>query len=283
MFKIVADSSCDLIFPKGSREDSLFRKVPLTIISQTKNYIDDGTLDGAAMMAELSAEGGRTSTACPAPGAWEQAFEGADEIFALTITSKLSGSYNSARVARENWLETHPSAQIHLIDTFSCGSEISLLVIRLIELIGQGLSFDEICAEIEKYRQGTGLLFMLNSLENLIRNGRVSRMAGAAARLLNINIIGRASEEGEFQIVHKVRRSARVYSQVFDEMIRRGYDGGKVILSHCVNPEGAACLRALIREAFKNADVTIMPAGGLCSFYAEIGGLLIGFEHASPA
>ena len=283
MFKIVADSSCDLIFPPESKEALLFKKVPLTIISGAKSYIDDGTLDGAAMMAELNAEGIKTSTACPAPGDWEKAFDGADEIFALTITSKLSGSYNSARVARESWLEAHPDARIHLIDTYSCGSEISLLVLRLAELINRGLSFDEICAEIESYRQRTGLLFMLSSLDNLIRNGRVNRMAGAAVRLLGINIIGRASEEGEFQIVQKVRRSARIYSQVLDEMIRRGYNGGKVILSHCVNPDGAAQLRELIRGAFKNADVTIMPTGGLCSYYAELGGLLVGFELGQPA
>ena len=280
MFKIVADSSCDLVFDKDTREGRLFEKVPLTIISETKSYVDDGTLDGAAMMSELNAGQGRTRTACPAPGLWERAFEGADEIFALTITSKLSGSYNSARVARESWLEAHPGAKICLIDTFSCGSEISLLVLKLMEFVEAGKTFGEICTDIENYRRRTGLLFMLGSLENLIRNGRVSRVAGAAARLLGINIIGRASEEGELQIVQKVRKSARVYRQVLDEMIRRGYNGGRVILSHCVNLEGAARLRELIRASFKSAEVAIIPAGGLCSFYAETGGLLVGFEHA---
>ena len=278
MFRIVVDSSCDLIFEAGSTHSNLFRKVPLTIMSDTKSYVDNDSLNSAVMMEELSRGGGKTGTSCPSPGAWEEAFDGADEIFALTITSKLSGSYNSARIARESYLASHPDTKIWLIDTFSCGSEISLLVLHLMKQIENGLRFEQLCLDIEVYRRKTALMFMLGSLENLIRNGRVSRTAGTAAKLLGINIIGRASDKGELEIVQKVRRSTAMYKQILDGMIRRGYHGGKVILSHCLNAAGADRLRELIRARFRDADVTIMATGGLCSFYAEIGGLLVGFE-----
>lgn len=282
MIKIITDSACDInrirLVYDENKELVQFARAPLTIHVGDREFLDDESLDVAEMMAAIKAYDGATSSACPSPGDWCDAFAGADEIYVVTITSSLSGSYNSAMAARQLELEEHPHKKIHVIDTLSAGPEMELVVERILQEIQEGRKFDEICENIAAYQKSTKLAFVLHSMDNLVKNGRVSKIAGLAASVLGIIVVGRASKKGELEMVGKCRGNARTNSSVLQEMKLQGYDGGHVSITHCFNEKAAEQLRAKIRQEYPSANVTVSATGGLCSYYAEQGGIMIGYE-----
>lgn len=272
--RIVADSSADL----QTIEDRSIVSVPLKIMMDNAEYIDDETLDVKEMIEELAEYRGRSGSACPGVGEWIDAFGDADWIFGITITSNLSGSYNSAMVAKDTYESEYPERKVYIIDSLSTGPEMKIIVEKLQELIAEGKTFEEICEAIEQYRKKTFLVFCLKSLTNLANNGRVSPAVAKIAGILGIHVIGRASEEGTLEQKDKSRGEKKAILSLVKNMKELGYRGGKVIIDHCLNEEAALQLKALIRKEYQSADVRIGTTKGLCSFYAERGGLLVGFE-----
>ena len=271
--KIVVDSSANL-----AAETSAVSSVPLKIITDQKEYIDDAGLDTAAMVSELQTYTGKSSTACPSPHDWLEAFDDKPYVFCIAITSSLSGSCNAANIAKADYEHAHPGRQVCVIDSLSTGGEMELIAEKLRELFSEGLSFPEIAQRIHSYQQTTSLLFMLESMQNLANNGRVSKIAAKAAGLLGIRVVGKSSDKGTLQPLEKCRGEKKAITFLLENMCGTGYEGGKVRISHCLNPEAAQNLRDRILALYPQADVQIRPTGGLCSFYAEKGGLIIGFE-----
>ncbi len=274
MFKIVSDSSCDIFELEGAD----FSSVPLTIVAGDKEFADVCNADIDEMVTYLKNYKGKSGSSCPSTDAWIQAFSDAEEVFALTITSGLSGSYNSACVARDMCLAENPHKKIYVIDSLSAGPELTLILKKLNEYNKMGLSFDEVREKIEEYKKQTGLVFMLQSLKNLANNGRTSHAIAKIASLLGICLIGKASNEGTLEPLGKSRGVKKAITNVIDAMLENGYCGKKVIISHCLNKEGAEELKRKICEMFINAEVLIQSTGILCSFYAEEGGMLVGYE-----
>lgn len=275
---IVSDSSCNIHTLTNTAEDSAFACVPLTIRIGEKEFIDNEFLNTSEMIREMYTYKGKSSSSCPAPEEWAEQFRRADEVFALTITSSLSGSYNSAVTARTMVQEEYPDKKICIIDTLSTGPEMILLIEKLNEYFKEGFDFDTICDKIRIYQQHTHLLFHLESLDNLVKNGRTSKLIAKMADVLNIHIVGCASREGTLEVLHKCRGANRSYSSMLKEMIQNGYSNGKVVISHCENEEGAKLLKSKIETAYETPDIRILPTGGLCSFYAERKGILLGYE-----
>ena len=267
-FKIVSDSASNLFELSGAD----YACVPLKIISPTQEYVDTPDLDVDAMIEELKKAKGPTRTSCPNAYEWSEAFKGADFVFAVTITSNLSGSCSAAMQAaseREN---------VYVVDTLSAGAEIQLVIEKLRDLILADHDFETIKQEIQDYMTHTHLLFSLESLNNLARNGRVSPAVAKIAGVLGLRLVGKASDVGTLEPMHKVRGEKKTISTLYSDMLEVGYKGGKVCISHCQNPGAADQLAALIRKGFPNASVTIVPCTALCSFYAESGGMLVGYE-----
>jgi len=273
-FKIIADSSADLLELEGAE----FQSVPLKIITSQKEYVDDASLDVEAMIADLLKYKGTSKTSCPNVGDWKNAFGDAENIFAVTITSNLSGSYNSAALAMNDYLAEHPDRSGYVIDTLSVGPESVLIVEKLRELISSKLHFEEIKNKIIEYKTKTHLIFSLDSLRNLANNGRVSFAVAKIAGLLGIRIVGKASDEGTLEITDKARGTDRALSDILKNMLSTGYTGGKVRIHHCQNIGAAEKLSSMIKEKFQKATIFIQETRGLCSFYAEAGGLLVGYE-----
>ena len=252
--------------------------VPLKIITDTKEYIDDANLNTAAMVWDLQTYTGKSSTACPSPQDWLDAFGDAPCVFCIAITSNLSGSYNAACIAKADYEQEFPDRKVFVIDSLSTGGEMELIAEKLQELIAAGLGFDAICESIQEYQQHTGLMFMLESMQNLANNGRVNKIVAKAAGILGIRAVGRASDVGTLEPMDKCRGEKKAIAALADHMVALGYEGGKMRISHCLNPAAAESLKETIVSAFPGADVQIRPTGGLCSFYAEKGGMIIGFE-----
>lgn len=272
--RIVADSSANL---RTIEAENLI-SVPLTIRTDEKEFVDDASLDINAMTDYLAGYKGKSGSACPSSQDWYDAFGDAEYVFAVAITSNLSGSYNSARVAKEQYEEEHPNRKVCLIDSLSAGPELKLIVEKIQELHAQGLSFEEICDAIAEYQKKTHLVFMLKSLTNLANNGRVSPAVAKIAGFLNIHVVGIASAVGTLEQKEKARGEKKAITTMKKIMTDLKYAGGKIRIDHCFNLEGAMQLKELILEAFPNADVKIGENYGLCSFYAEKGGILTGFE-----
>lgn len=272
-FKIVADSSSDLLdFPGVD-----FANVPLTIMAGERTFVDDASLNPKEMLDFLGAHKGRSTTSCPNPDAWREAFGDADEIVCLTITSNMSGCCNAAMIAREDYLRLHPERKVLVVDTLTTGPEMVLLIEQVAQWHQDGMTIEAIGQQIEEYRQHTHLTFALESLHSLVNNGRVSPAVAALAGMLNIRIVGVASEVGTLQPVSKCRGEKRTQQGLLSVMQEKGYKGGKVRISHN-NPAMAETMEKLIRDLAPDADIRIYPARGLVSFYSEVGGILIGFE-----
>ena len=277
-WKIIADSGCDFREMANLAKDTQFESVPLTIQVENEIFVDDKQLDIDLMMEKMYASSAASKSACPSPDDYLKSFEGADKIFVVTITGTLSGSNNSAQVAKKIFLEENPNAQIHVIDSLSAGGEVDLLVTKLNELIQQDLSFDEVVEVISRYQEKTKLLFVLAKVDNLVKNGRLSKLLGTVVGLLNIRMVGEASKTGTLELLQKARGQKKAIKAAFDELIKAGYAGGHITIAHRNNEKFIEQFSALVREKFAHAMIEVLPTSGLCSFYAEEDGLLMGYE-----
>lgn len=273
-YKIVSDSSADMTSLKGVE----FVSVPLKINTKEREYVDNAELDAFGMLSDLKKYNGKSHSSCPNAEEYLRAFDGADNVFCVTITSGLSGSYNSALGAARDYCKAYPERKVHVIDSLSTGPENALLIEKLEELILSGKNFEEIKQDISEYHKHTRLIFALESMHNLSRNGRVSPIVAKVAGILGIRVIGRASEEGTLEIIEKSRGATKAISDIVKNMIGDGYTGGRVKIHHADNLTAANSLKEKILEKISKAKVEIAEARGLCSFYAESGGLLVGFE-----
>ena len=273
-FKIIADSSSDLLTLSGVPYES----VPLKIITKDKEYTDDATLNVEEMVENLRRQTAPTGTSCPNVHDWMSAFGDAQMIFAITITSNLSGSYNACRQAAEMYMEENPGSKVCVLDSLSTGPEIRLTVEFLRDAILAGEAFEAIEEKVRAYMQKTHLMFSLQSLVNLARNGRVSHAVAKIASVLGICIVGKASDEGTLEPLHKCRGEKSALKTMYKTMKEMGFAGGKVRISHCLNEKGAQMVVDMIRADFPNSDVVVDCAKGLVCYYAEKGGMLIGFE-----
>ena len=275
-YRIVSDSTSNLFEIPGDIE---YKTVPLRIRVDDQEFADVPGTDIPAMVDAIE-HGKKTSTSCPGTGEYIDAFEGADGIFVITITSGLSGSYNSALTAARQFQEDHPDVRIHVIDSLSTGGEMQLLIEKMVSLMEEGRSFDEIKKEVEDYHQITHLLFSLECVQNLAKNGRVPMAVAKLADLLNIRFIGKPTPQGTIKPVQYVRGPRKNISRIVDEMVSMGYRGAKVRISHCLNPSAAENLRNAILAKYPEAEISVIPMTALCSYYAERGGMIIGFEGA---
>lgn len=273
-FKIVADSAANVLTLSGVDYSS----VPLKIITARAEYVDDEKLDVRNMVEELKVTKGKSGTSCPNIHDWLQAFGDADCVFAVTITSNLSGSCAAARQAAEEYEQRNPDAKVHVIDTLSAGPEMALIIEQLKTWILEGLSFEEIKDRIQAYQTRTHLLFSLESLTNLARNGRVNPAVAKIAGVLGIRVVGAASQEGTLQQLHKCRGEKKALEMLLKEMTGRGFRGGKVRIAHCFNPGAAAAFSEKVLAEYPGSEIYVEPTTALCSFYAELGGLMVGFE-----
>ncbi len=273
-YRIVADSSSNIL----SMDFDEFASVPMHIQVGDRHFSDDPSLDIEEMLATLKAHKGKSQTACPGPGDWIDAFGDADRIFCVTITSGLSGSYLSAKVAKEIYESEHPDRKILIIDSLSAGPEPALLILKLREMIEEGLDHLTIGHRILEYHKRTHLCFMLSSLHNLAMNGRVNPLIAKGIGIMKIRLVGKASDVGELEVLHKCRGDKKAFQAIILHMNENGYKGGRVIIAHDQCLEGAETLAESMKSMLGAQDVRIMPTTGLCSYYAEPGSLMIGFE-----
>jgi DegV family protein with EDD domain len=271
--KIITDSASDLT----SMENIDMTYAPMKICTAEREFTDNDGINVREMVDFLYSYKGRSSSSCPNAEDWLTAFGDAENIVCITITGGLSGSYNSALSAKTIYESDHPDRRVLVVDSLTAGPEMALMAERVRDLALEGKNLEEIEAGLKTYK--TELLFALESLRNFANNGRVSRTAAAAAGFLGIRAVGRASEQGTLEMLTKARGETKALDAVMSYLSERGYKGGKLAIHHCMADATVTRLTDLIRAAYPTAVITVRRTRCLCSYYAERGGFLVGFEN----
>ena len=275
-YQIVSDSSSNIFHIEGVN----YTTVPLKIVAGEKEYVDNPQLNVRGMVDDLKAYKGKSGSSCPNAQEWLEAFGDADMVFGVTISRNLSGSYNAAQQAAQDFAEEHPNAKIHIFDTLSAGPEMAMVTEKIVELLNKGLPFEEIVAGVREYQNHCHILFCLESMNNLARNGRVKPAVAKIASVLGIRACGDA-RNGQI-IPSQKPRGQKKATEVLASMIReRGFTNDSWLrIAHCFGETQAQLLIDAVKKDFPDARYTIEPTGALCSFYAEEGGLMIAMEGA---
>lgn len=271
-YQILVDSASDLLSDYYTDPEIGFKVVPLTIHVNDKEYVDNDSLNIQEMLADMHASK-KSSSACPAPQSFLSEFDNAEYTFIVAITSKLSGCYNSAVVAKNSYSKPE---NICVIDSKAVSGTEMLIVDKLIELIKQDLPYEQIVKEITEYRDKRSLYFILQKFDNLVNNGRMSKIAGLIASKLVIRPICIAYE-GEIKIAKKIIGIKNTFTKLVQMIGEKAKDFSKetLIITHCFAEEEANYIKTDLEKKCNFKEIRILPMRGLCSYYALEKGLII--------
>ena len=274
--KIVADSSANLLHLTGVD----FVSVPLQIDAGEHHWVDDETLDLGNMLDVLAAHKGRSCSACPSPDAYTEAFGDADEVFCLPISQGLSGSYNSACVAAQDYMESHPTTKVHVIDTLTAGPAMTMVAEALSFLVArEDMTFEQIRDAIDAQTAKTKVLFSLGNVHNLAANGRLPFTIAKLIGMLNIRLVGVSDEHGKIAMLERPRGDIKAVAALVHQLQEQRFNGRWCTIHHCRNEKAALSLKEQILAKWPEAVVAVGETRGLCSYYAEAGGIMLGFEQ----
>ena len=274
-YKIVADSCCE--FPVSFRGDSRFQNVPMILYVGDETIIDDESFNQKEYLKKVAACPEPAKSACPSPESYREAYKtDADHVYCITISSHLSGSYNSANLAKDLYEEKYGEKKIHVFDSESTSvgeTQVFSLIVRLEE---KGYSFEEIVEIVEAYINQQHTLFVLDNLETLRKNGRLTGIKAIIASTLNIKplmagdhgvIVQKAQGIGIKKAFGKLADA--IHEEVTDKECKC------LMISHCNAPEKAEMIRDMILARDKFYEVIIMDTQGLNSTYANDGGVIV--------
>ena len=275
-FRIAMDSGGELTPAMQGRPE--YRIVPLTLVLGDEELVDDGTIDQDILVQKIAACPVCPRSACPSPEAFYRAFCcDADHIYGITITGALSGSYQSAEIARKMYLKDHPDAKIHVFNSRSTSSAETIIAVMIEEMEERGCSFEEIVEKVEAYILKKDTYFTLDNLETLRKNGRLSNLKAFTASVLKIKPICCGTREGDIEELDRSRGSTRALLKMAAHAVRRVRDPENRILgiTHVRCPERAELVRDAILKEIHVKDVILQKAGGLSSTYANDGGIIL--------
>ena len=277
IWHLVSDTACDLYTLDGGEGIFDFTTIPFSIRIGGREFIDDENMPIDEMLTANENQSEMAQTACPSPEDWCRACSAPGPAVAFTISSALSGSYNSACTARNMIREQDPDKQIAVIDSKATGPEEAMLVWRARDLILAGKPFEEVEKDLQRTADRIHTSFALASYHNLIKAGRVSRLIGFIAGHLGFWGIGTGDEKGEIAIRGKARGTKSMIRFLTEEIGKIGLAGRQILISHCRNEKDANALKASLEAAHPGVEVLIQAARGLDSFYAERNGLIVGY------
>ncbi|HEY5557667.1 DegV family protein [Acetobacterium sp.] len=278
--RIVTDSSCDLPSDFLEKDGIDFSIVPLTIIVGDREFIDDETLDTKKLVAAMKSCKTASLTSCPSPEDFSSELRKNKVSYIITLTSGLSGTYNSARVAREMVLEENGDLKIGLFDSLSTSPFMILMIMKLRDFIKtETMDFETICEKLADYQKTLKLRFILQDFSNLVKTGRMNRVVGVVASALSIFPICRSDEIGKIQIVEKVRGIKKAFSNLANlvEEKLKTQNQFPVVITHCNNPSQAQILKELLEQRFELKEIYIFPMHGLTTYYANDKSILMAF------
>lgn len=275
--KIVADSCCDL--NQELRKQMNIKIAPLTIQLDGQVYKDDEHLDIDSFIAKMRASSEIPKTACPSPKEFMDAYKGEESVFVVTLSSALSGTYKSAVLARDMFLEEAQKKFIHVFDSFSASVGETLISLKISEMTKKSLEDSQIVEKVNEYIKSMKTFFMLETLENLVKAGRISPIVAKVTSILNVRPIMAGTEEGTIKVHEKVIGAKRAFKR-FIEVIGEGetnFEDRILGIAHCNCLEKALEFKNEVLKRYKFKDIIIVKTAGISSVYANEGGLVIAF------
>ena len=277
---IIGDSSCDFTDEIKAQIDA--KIAPLRVTVEDRDFIDDDSLNLEELLEAMRESKKAASSACPSPAEFAELMEEYDVCFVVTLSSKLSGSYNSALVAKDMVLEEHPEKKIHVVDSKSASSGQTLLALAVAEMVEEGKTFEEIAEKVEEQRKTMRTVFVLGDLDNFIKNGRLSKVAGLVANMLSIKPVLADDGQGEIIMLDKIRGTESALKRLTERVAEFSADKDektvKMVLSHCNNPQRAQQVKDMILTACPAIQqITVVNMHGLSSMYANEGGIIVAF------
>jgi DegV family protein with EDD domain len=272
-YKIVVDSSSDLTNDYIKDENVGFEVVPLTINVDGKDFVDNDSLSIDELLTAMKASTTKATSSCPSCGYFSSSYEQAENVICITMTSKLSGTYNAAYLGSNDL-----TSKVHVVDSKATSGTMRLLVDKAYELMKKDLDFDTICEQLEKYRDSLNLFFVLDKFDNLVKNGRMSKVTAFIANALYIKPLCMA-KDGVIDVYEKPRTMKGALNKLVESIEKQctSTEGRTCIISHCKNNEDALYLKEKIQGRYQFKDVVITEMKGLCSFYALEKGLIVSF------
>jgi len=275
-YKIIGDSCTDIT--EEMRQEGLVSLVPLTLTIEGEEFVDDETFDQKQFIEKMKKSQECPKSACPSPERYMKEFEGEEECYVVTLSSRLSGSYNSAVLAKNMYLEEHPEANIEIVDSRSASCGQALLAMKIREMKEKGMHFEEVKKKITEFRENMETRFVLESLDNLRKNGRLSRMTFTICNVLNIRPVMRA-DDGEIVKVDQVRGHNKALLRMVEHIAADAKSALKetVVIAHCNNRERAELVKKEIlkRVPFKKSFIVEM--AGVATLYANDGGIIVSY------
>ncbi len=276
-FKIIGDSCCDLT--EELRSEMNVEIVPLTIDVEGKTYIDDDSLDTMELLKDMKKSATVPKTSCPSPNDYMKAYEGDGDVFVSTLSSELSGSYNSAVLAKKLFLEENSDKFIHVFDSKSASTAQALIAMKVYELKTAGYESTEVVEIVEAYISEMNTFFILESLDNLIKAGRIGLLKGKLATILSIVPIMTSNDKGQIDLFENIRGSKKAFKRLINVIGEQGEKLEEKVLAitHCNCLDKAIQFKQEAMEKYNFKDIVISETHGISTVYANDGGLIISF------
>ena len=275
-FSIVVDSCCDLT--QEMRADPVFRVIPLTIRVEGQDYMDDDQLDTSLLLRAMKESQGPSSSNCPAPGDYLDAFRAAEgDIYVVTLSALLSGSHNSARQGAALFREEQPERNIHIFNSCSASAGEVALALKIRELAGSGLDFREVVRQADQTIREGNTLFVLENLDNLKKNGRLTRVQAMLTGALRIKLVMGSTPEGEICKHAQALSVKQALSKMVELICGDERHRGKTLDRTIANPEQAERLKELVEKSCNFSRVLVTATRGLSSYYANTGGIVAAY------
>lgn len=276
-FHIVCDSCTDLT--EEDLKKGCYTLVPLTLLVDGEEIIDDETFDQADFLAKVVASKEAVKSACPAPESYMEAYSKADDIYVVTLSAELSGSYNSAVLGKNLYEEENGTKNIHVVNSRGAATTQVLIARKLNEYASQGMPFEEVVDKIEEYTTSLRTYFVLETLEVLRKNGRLSRLSATIAGALNIKPVMIGTRDGVIQKAAQARGMKKALAKMVEHMGSEGRDltRRQFVISHCNCYERAVYVKELIKKHLHAEDVDIVDTKGVSSLYACDGGIIVSY------
>ena len=274
-YKIVADSCCE--FPVEYRQDPRFESVPLGLEVEEELIMDDKNFDQAAFLKKVAASSKCPKSFCPSPEKFMEAYQtDAENVFVFTLSSKLSGSYNSAELGKNMYHETYGEKNIFVCDSESASCGETQLAMKAVEWSEEGLAFEEICKRLNEYRDHMNTYFVLDNLETLRKNGRLTGVKALVASTLSIKPV-MGAEKGEIIQLGQAIGIKKGLAKMVEFIVKEAVDPEKktLMITHCNCPDRAESVKKMLLEKITFRNVIVMDTRGVSSMYANDGGVIV--------
>ena len=274
---IVCDSCTDLTkedFAKGC-----YTWVPLTLIVDGEEIMDDETFDQASFLKKVAESRKAVRSACPSPEKYMEAYDQADDIYVVTLSAELSGSYNSAVLGKNLYEEENGKKNIYVFNSRGASTTQLLIARKIYEYASAGMKFEEVVEKVEAYISTQRTYFVLETLEVLRRNGRLSSLTATLAGALNIKPVMEGTRDGVIQKLTQARGMKKALSRMVESIVKEGRDLSRRILAiaHCNCPQRAEFVKNLIEKNLDVGEIVIIETKGVSTLYACDGGIILSY------